>query len=130
HKNLTWYFDNGLDPNVYIARPYADAPTRLRAFIGYLRAVPTAVAEIRANLETPMPLSFVEYGIAGFRGFAEYYRGDATAAFAAVETAAATMTEAAAWLESQRATATHDFALGAERFARMLEETEDVTVSL
>jgi uncharacterized protein (DUF885 family) len=143
HNNLTWYFDNGLDPNVYISRPYADAATRLRAFIGYLRAAPTAVAQIRANLETPMPLSFVEYGIAGFNGFAEYYRGDATAAFATVddaalqaelaaaaETAAGVMTETAAWLESQRATATQDFALGAERFARMLEETEDVTVPL
>ncbi|HSC13717.1 MAG TPA: DUF885 domain-containing protein [Gammaproteobacteria bacterium] len=143
HKNLTWYFDAGLDPNVYIARPYADATTRLRAFIGYLRAVPTAAAQIRANLEVPMPLSFVEYGIAGFNGFAEYYRGDATAAFAgvedaalqtelaaAVESAAAAMTETAAWLESQRSSATQDFALGAERFARMLEETEGVTVAL
>ncbi|HET7607829.1 MAG TPA: DUF885 domain-containing protein, partial [Gammaproteobacteria bacterium] len=143
HENLTWYFDNGLDPNVYIARPYADAATRLRAFIGYLHAVPTAVAQLRANLETPMPLSFIEYGIAGFNGFAEYYRGDATAAFAgvgdaalqtelaaAVATAATVMTEAAEWLTSQRATASQDFALGAERFARMLEETEDVTVPL
>lgn len=143
HKNLTWYFDNGLDPNVYVTRPYADAPTRLRAFIAYLRAVPTAVAQIRANLEAPMPLSFIEYGIAGFNGFAEYYRGDATAAFAsvddaalkadlaaAVDTAAGVMTETAAWLESQRATATQDYALGAERFARMLAETEDVTVPL
>jgi uncharacterized protein (DUF885 family) len=143
HTNLTWYFDNGLDPNVYIARPYADEATRLRALIAYLRAVPTAVAQIRANLETPMPLSFVEYGIAGFNGFAEYYRGDAKAAFAAVddaalqaeltaaiETAAAAMSEAAAWLESQRATATQGFALGAERFARMLEATEAVRVSL
>jgi uncharacterized protein (DUF885 family) len=143
HNNLTWYFDAGLDPNVYIARPYADAPTRLRAFIGYLRAVPTAAAQIRANLEVPMPLSFVEYGIAGFNGFAEYYRGDATAAFAsvedaalqaelaaAVESAAAAMTETAAWLESQRSSATQDFALGAERFARMLQETEAVTVPL
>jgi uncharacterized protein (DUF885 family) len=143
HKNLTWYFDNGLDPNVYIARPYADAPTRLRALIGYMRAVPTAVAQIRENLATPMPLSFVEFGVAGFNGFAEYYRGDATAAFAdvddaalkaelaaAVEPAAAAMTEAAAWLEQQRPTATQDFALGAERFARMLAETERVTVPL
>ena len=143
HTNLTWYFDNGLDPNVYIARPYADEATRLRALIAYLRAIPTAVAQIRANLETPMPLSFVEYGIAGFNGFAEYYRGDAKAAFAAVddaalqaeltaaiETAAAAMSEAAAWLESQRATATQGFALGAERFARMLEATEAVRVSL
>ena len=143
HRNLTWYFDAGLDPNVYIARPYADASTRLRAFIGYLRAVPNAVAQIRANLEVPMPLSFIEYGIAGFNGFAEYYRGDATAAFAAVddaalqaelaaavEPAATAMAEAAAWLESQRATGTQDFALGAEPFARMLAETEGVTVPL
>ena len=85
HTNLTWYFDNGLDPNVYIARPYADAATRLRAFIAYARAVPAALAQIRANLRTPMPLSFVEYGIAGFNGFADYYRGDVKAAFAAVD---------------------------------------------
>ena len=142
-KNLTWYFDNGLDPNVYIARPYADAATRMRAFIEYLRAVPAAAAQIRANLEVPMPLSFVEYGVAGFNGFADYYRADATAAFAdvddaalqaelaaAVETAAAAMTETAAWLEGQRATATQEFALGADRFARMLEATEAVTVPL
>jgi len=143
HKNLTWYFDNGLDPSVYITRPYADPPTRLRAFIAYLRAVPPAVEQIRANLEVPMPLSFVEYGIAGFNGFADFYRGDAIAAFArvddaalqqelttAVETAARAMADMAAWLESQRATATQDFALGAERFARMLQETEGVTVPL
>jgi uncharacterized protein (DUF885 family) len=143
HQNLTWYFDNGLDPNVYIARPYADAATRLRAFIAYLKAVPTAAAQIRSNLEVPMPLSFIEFGIAGFNGFAEYYRGDATAAFAevddaalqdelaaAVETAANVMTDTATWLESQRATATQDFALGADRFARMLEGTEAVTVPL
>ena len=143
HKNLTWYVDNGLDPNVYIARPYADAPTRMRAFIAYARNVPTAVTQLRANLEVPMPLSFVEYGIAAFDGFADYYHGDATAAFAAVddaalqaelaaavETAAASMSEAADWLESERATATQDFALGAERFARMLDATEGVTVPL
>ena len=78
-----------------------------------------------------MPLAHLEFGIAGFNGFAEYYRGDATAAFAevddaalqvelaaAVETAANAVTEAAAWLESQRATANHDFALGAGHDAR------------
>jgi uncharacterized protein (DUF885 family) len=143
HTNLTWYFDNGLDPNVYIARPYADAATRLRAFVAYLRAVPAAVAQIRANLAVPMPSSFIDYGVAGFNGFAEYYRGDAKAAFAAVEDAAlqaeldaaiepaaAAMSEMAAWLETQRTAATQDFALGAERFARMLEATEAVTVPL
>jgi uncharacterized protein (DUF885 family) len=101
------------------------------------------VAQIRANLRTPMPLSFVEFGIAGFNGYAEYYRGDAVAAFAsvddaalaaelaaAIEPAAAAMTEMAQWLEGQREAATQDFALGAERFARMLAQTEAVTVPL
>ena len=40
------------------------------------------------------------------------------------------MTDEAAWLERQRASATQDFALGAERFARMLAATEAVTISL
>ncbi len=143
HSNLTWCFDNGLDPNVYVTRPYADAATRLRAFIAYARAVPAAVAQIRTNQRTPMPLAFIDYGIAGFNGFADYYRGDATAAFAAVddaalqtelaavvETAASAMTDAAEWLESQRASGTQNFALGPERFARLLEQTEGVTVPL
>ena len=143
HTNLVWYFDNGLDPNVYIARPYADATTRLRAFIAYARAVPAALAQMRENLQTPIPLAFVEYGIAGFNGFAEYYRGDVKAAFASVtdpalqaeldaviETAAAAVTDEAAWLEQQRPSATQSFALGAERFARMLTATEAVTISL
>ncbi|HUQ53163.1 MAG TPA: DUF885 domain-containing protein [Gammaproteobacteria bacterium] len=143
HANVSWYFDNGLDPGVYTTRPYADAATRLRAFVAHARAVPVALAQIRANLRTPLPLSFVEFGVAGFNGYAEYYRGDGTAAFASVgdtalqaelaaaaETAATAMTAAAAWLETQRAMATQDFALGAERFARMLAATEDVTVPL
>ena len=143
HTNVTWYFDNGLDPNVYIARPYADAATRLRAFVAYSGALPTAIAQLRANVRTPMPASFVEYGIAGFSGFADYFAGDVKAAFAtvadpalqaelaaAIETASAATNEAAAWLEEQRATATQDFALGPDRFARMLAATEGVVVPL
>jgi uncharacterized protein (DUF885 family) len=143
HTNVTWYFDNGLDPAVYATRPYADGAMRLRAFIAHARAVPDAVAQIRANLRVPMPLSFVDFGVAGFEGYAEYYRGDARAAFASVadpalqaelasvtENAAVVMAETARWLESQRATATQSFALGAERFARMLEQTEAVTTPL
>ena len=85
HTDVTWYFDNGLDPNVYIARPYADAETRMKAFIKYARAIPGAVQQIRQNLKTPMPISFVNYAIPGFKGFADYYTGDAKAAFASVK---------------------------------------------
>ncbi len=39
-KNPAYYFDHGLDPNTYIAVPYAPPEQRLKAFIAYLRAIP------------------------------------------------------------------------------------------
>lgn len=142
-KNPAYYFDHGLDPNTYIAVPYAPPEQRLKAFIAYLRAIPNALAQIRETLETPLPLTFIEYSIAGFGGFAEFYRGDAIAAFAdvkdaslqdelkaAVEPAAKAMLDMRAWMESLRSTATEDYALGAELFAKMLQMTERVTTPL
>ncbi len=142
-KNITWYFDNGLDPNVYIARPYADAPTRMKAFIAYAKNIPTAAAQIRANVTLPMPISFIDYAVPGFTGFADYYSGDAKAAFASVNDpalqaefdkasagAASAMRGLSAWLESNRKSATKDFALGADKFAQMLAKTEGVDTSL
>ncbi len=143
HRNPTYYVGGGLDPNVYIARPYADAPTRMKAMIAFFKNVTAQAPNIRANLKTPMPLSFVNYGVAGFNGFADFYAGDAKKAFASVndpalqkefdtasQAAATAMREIGTWLESQRATATQDFALGADRFARMLAATEGVNTPL
>jgi uncharacterized protein (DUF885 family) len=137
--NITWYFDNGLDPNVYIARPYADAATRMKAFNAYAKNVPAAVAAIKANVKTPMPLSHIDYAIPGAKGLADYYVGDAKTAFASVKdpalrkefeeasgVARKAMLELATWLEAQRKTANQDYALGAEKFARMLSATEGV----
>ncbi|MGE5721236.1 MAG: DUF885 domain-containing protein, partial [Sphingomonadales bacterium] len=143
HRNPAYYIGDGLDPNVYIARPYADKATRMRAFIAFARRVPAAAAQIRANLRMPMPLSFIELGKSGFQGFADYYVGDAKAAFADVKdpalqvefdeaagAASRSMHDLATWLEGGRATATQDFALGGERFSRMLLATEGVTTPL
>ena len=143
HRNPTYYVGGGLDPNVYIARPYADAPTRMKAMIAFFKSVAAQAPNIRANLKTPMPLSFVNYGVAGFNGFADFYAGDAKKAFASVkdpalqaefdtasQAAATAMREIGSWLESQRSTATQDFALGADRFARMLAATEGVNTPL
>jgi uncharacterized protein (DUF885 family) len=139
HLNPAYYMGNGLDPSVYVTRPYAPAETRLRAFIAYLKEVPRAARQIRANLKTPLPLSFINYGKAGFGGFAEYYPADGKAAFASVadpalqaeldsaaREAARAMKGLADWLEAQRPSATQDFALGADKFAQMLRDTEMV----
>ncbi len=143
HRNPAYYMGNGLDPSVYVTRPYAPAETRMRAFIAYLKAVPRAARQIRANLKTPLPLSFIDYGKAGFGGFAEYYPGDGKAAFASVadpalqreldgaaRDAARSMQGLADWLETERPAATQDFALGADRFAQMLRDTEMVDIPL
>lgn len=142
HTNPSFYI-GPLDPNVYVARPYADATTRMKAFIAFARNVPAAAANIRANLKTPMPLSFVEFGKAGFGGLADYYVGDAKKAFASVAdpalqaefdeaagAASRAVRELADWMEQNRATATQDFALGADRFARMVLKTEGVDTPL
>lgn len=143
HANPAFYIDGGLDPNVYVARNYAPAPVRMRALTRFLRNVPAAAAQIRANLKTPLPLSFVNYGVAGFNGFADYYSGDAVKAFAdvpdvkaqaelkaAAASASAAMRSLSTWVAAQRPTATQDFALGAARFGRMLNATEGVDVPL
>lgn len=143
HNNPAYYIGGGLDPNVYIARPYADAPTRMKAFIAFAKNVPTAAAQIKANLKMPMPLSFIDYGKAGFGGLADYYKGDAKAAFASVKDAAlqkefdeaadaasVAMRDLATWIESGRPKATQNFALGPERFARMVQAAEMVDTPL
>ena len=74
YTNPTYYFDNGLDPSTYMSVPYAPAETRLRAFIEYANGIPRAR---RADPRQPahaVAADFVDYGVAGFGGFAEFYR--------------------------------------------------------
>jgi uncharacterized protein (DUF885 family) len=141
--NPAWYFDNGLDPSPYVTTPYAPPDQRLRAFIAYAKQIPGALQHIKANLQLPMPRTFVEFSVASFGGFAEFYRKDVPQAFAevqdealkkeltaAIEPAARAMEEFTKWLESQRATANEAYALGPERFATMLRMTENVDTPL
>jgi hypothetical protein len=143
HTNPAYYVNGGLDPNVYLARPYADLPTRMKAVIRFFDNVPGAAANIRANLKTPMPASFVKYGISAFNGFADFYGHDAAQAFTGVKDqalqqqfaqsaakASKAMRDIATWLESQKGSATTNFALGPARFSRMLLMTEDVDTPL
>jgi len=143
HTNPQWYVNAGLDPNVYVARNYADATTRAKALTAFLRRIPLAAAQIKGNLKTPMPLSFARFGAAAFTGFGDYYAKDAVAAFAGVKdqrvqrelkeaatSAGAAMTALGGYLEQQQRTANEAFPLGAARFSRMLAATEGVTIPL
>jgi len=86
--NPAWYLEQ-LDPEVYLNRDYAPLATRMRGYIGYLRAIPRLAADIRANLRTPLPPSFAQRGIDDFGGYVEFFRKDGPKVFRAVQDGAA-----------------------------------------
>jgi uncharacterized protein (DUF885 family) len=137
------YYLGLLDPEIYLSKPYAPLEARMRAYIAYAREIPRAAAQIRANLRTPMPAPWIEYGINAFGGFAQFYGQDVTAVFAEVKDpalqqqlaavnadAARAMQELADWLVTERKRATQDYALGPQLFSRMVAATEQVDVPL
>ena len=145
-RNPAFYFDwllDGLDPAVYVSREYAPAEQRIVAYTRYANRIPEAAKQIQANLQGPLPATYVKFGVAGFGGFASFYETDVPQAFASVEDpklqadfqaanakAIAAMKELAAYMESLEATATQDYALGAELFAQMVKQTEGLDISL
>jgi len=143
-RNPTFYmFLAGLDPNVYVTRPYAPLATRLQAYTRYAENLPRAVAQIEGNLRTPLPKTFVDVGVTIFGGLASFLQDDVPKVFADVgdaalrerferanRAAAASVRGLAQWIEAQRADATDAFALGGDLFAAMLEDTDDVDVPL
>ena len=137
-RNPAWYV-NQLDPEVYLSREYAPLEKRLPGYIGYAQAIPGIVADIRANLRTPLPASFVDYAVSAFGGFADFYGSDVPKVFAPVKDAAAqqqlatanaaairAMRELRDWFAGQRQGASGDYALGADLYAAMLRDTDSV----
>ncbi|MGH2397290.1 MAG: DUF885 domain-containing protein, partial [bacterium] len=107
------------------------------------KAVPRAVEQIRNNLRTPLPRTYVDVGKTVFGGLATYYQNDVAKVFAAVpdvslrkefqaanEQATRAMKGLEQWFDAQRAEATDDFALGSELFLQMLRDTEGVEVAI
>jgi uncharacterized protein (DUF885 family) len=145
-RNPTFYFDWNLDflsPDPYLTKPYAPLDVRLRDFTKWLSNVPAATAQIRQNLRTPMPRTWIDQGVASFGGMVPFLRDDAPQVFADVKDealrkeydaanrgAVAAFQALADWLEAQRATQTEDYAIGPVLFAEMLKRTEGVEVPL
>jgi len=139
HTNPAAYLGM-LDPSVYITVPYAPKEQRLKAYIKFLQNIPRAAEQMRTNIRTPMPISFVDYATKAFGGFVEYYPGDGITAWkgvgpdedqkalkAASDNAVKAMQETVKWIEAQRGAAKPNFALGKAKFQRMLADTEMVT---
>jgi hypothetical protein len=141
-RNPAWYADQ-IDPNVYLARPYAPLAERMRAYTRWARSLPAALSQMRANLQTPMPRTYADIGRGRFGGMVGYLEKDVPLAFDSVRdsvtrrdfasanaAAALALKEVDGWLATEQKRATNSFALGPELFRDMLRSTERVEVSL
>jgi uncharacterized protein (DUF885 family) len=142
HSNPAFYA-GAISPSIYLTREYAPLHQRMAAFVTYEDNLPAAVTQIRANLQPPLAASYIDYGIGVFGGLADFFQNDVPKAFASVDDkglqehfktsnakAIATMRDLAAWLKSQKSHATQNFALGADKFAKMLHATERVDIPI
>ncbi len=132
-----------LDVGNYILRNYAPLEVRVRALIAHLRGFPAVLAAMRENL-TMAARPAVGVAVRIGRGLASFLRHDLPVALAGLEDRAlraefeaanrdaiAEVEAAVSWLENDLAPrAADDFALGPERFARMLALGEGVTIPL
>src|SRR5574341_648473 len=139
-RNPTFY---NLDPTVYVSRPYASLEVRLKAYTSYAKGIPSAAEQIRKNLRTPLPRTFVDIGRITFGGLASYYQNDVPEVFKSVKDqvlqaefrsannkAIEAMKALDSWFEGQKAVATDGFSMGPKLFSEMLYATERVDVSL
>jgi hypothetical protein len=141
-RNPAWYADQ-IDPNVYLARPYAPLAERMRAYTHWARSLPNALAQMRANLQTPMPRPYADIGRARMGGMVSYLEQDVPMAFDSVRdsvtrrefasanaAAVLALKEIDTWLATEQKRGTNGFAIGPELFRDMLRSTERVELPL
>src|SRR4051812_29156520 len=131
------------DVNVYIKRNFAPLEDRVRSLVAIESQIPNILIAARTNLDEKLPKPFVELAIQIAKGSADFLKKDLIAAVsggkdeqlrvafqAANRKAANALSDYAMWLEREKLPkATLDFALGEEKFARFLAETELVNLS-
>jgi hypothetical protein len=138
--NPAFYLGN-IDPDMYLSRNYAPLDKRMKAYIRYAQGIPHMVTDIQANLQGPLPKTYVELGISDFGGFADFYAKDVAPVFASVtdpalqkqladanQNAATAMTNLKNYLIGLRKTATDKYPLGKDLFAAMVKDTERVDI--
>ena len=126
------------DVNIYIKRNFAPLEDRVHSIVAIESQVPNILIAARTNLDPVLPKPYVELAIRIAKGSADFLRKNLVGAVVelrdervrtefleANRKAAAALTDYAAWLERDKLPkATTDFALGQQKFQRLLKETE------
>ena len=131
-------YARAVDLNVYIKRNFAPLDDRVHSIVLIESQVPNIMIAAKTNLNPVLPRPYVELAIQIARGAAEFLKNDLVAATAGVRDerikaefadsnrkAIAALSDYATWLEREKLPkASGDFALGPEKYARMLAEIE------
>lgn len=126
------------DLNIYVQRNFAPLEDRVRSLIAIESQVPNILIAARTNLNEVLPKPYVELAIQIARGSADFLKKDLPAAIAGLKDeqlraafqdsnrrAASALSDYAAWLEREKLPkASLEFALGEEKFRRLLVQTE------
>ena len=142
-NNNPAFYTGDLSPSMYLTRPYAPLPQRMAAFVTYQEALPKAIEQVKANFKLPLPASYIDLGVNSFGGYSSFFKTDVPKIFADVKDnalqarfkasnagAIKATQDMADWLKAQKPRATQNFALGAEKFSKMLHATELVDMPL
>jgi uncharacterized protein (DUF885 family) len=126
------------DVNVYIKRNFAPLEDRVHSITAIESQVPNILIAARTNLDSVLPKPYIELAVQIAKGSADFLRKNLTEAVTDVKDerirtefletnrkAAAALIDYAAWLERDKLPkAVDEFALGPEKFQRLLKETE------
>jgi len=126
------------DVNVYIKRNFAPLEDRVRSLIAIESQIPNILIAARTNLNDVLPRPYVELAIQIAKASSDFLKKDLVAAVAGVKDeqirvafqesnrkAANALSDYAGWLEREKLPkASLDFALGEEKFRRLLAQTE------
>jgi uncharacterized protein (DUF885 family) len=126
------------DVNIYVQRSFAPLEDRVRSLIAIESQIPNILIAARTNLNEVLPKPYVELAIQIARGSSDFLKKDLPAAIAGLKDehlraafqdsnrrAASALSDYAAWLEREKLPkASLEFALGEEKFRRLLAQTE------
>jgi uncharacterized protein (DUF885 family) len=126
------------DVNVYVQRNFAPLEDRVRSLVAIESQIPNILIAARTNLNDVLPKPYVELAIQIAKGASDFLKKNLVAAIAGLKDeqvrvafqdanrrAANSLADYAAWLEREKLPkASLDFALGEEKFRRLLAQSE------
>jgi uncharacterized protein (DUF885 family) len=142
--NADYYFWQ-LAPSLYLEKNYAPLKQRMTGYIKYLHSMKIVIEQIRNNFENQPSLSRydIETAIITFGGFSNFMKKDAPIGFESIinetlwsefkkatEETVYAFEEFVKWLDTRKHDATDNFAMGSEKFSKMLYATDRIDMPL